>query len=328
MYLYGSLNCLERNKVSESIDTGASLSVSVVIPTYNGAKTILGCLGSLRYQTFKDFEVVVVVDGSTDDTAARIKEATTWFDHLNIIERTNGGRATARNTGAQAASGDLLVFLDDDMKIEKDVIEAHCQHAANYPDSILVGGTKEEIQPDGNDMHEFKVYKSKIWESVIPDYPQPLAEEQVFLTAAHCSMSRTLFHQIGMFNNTLNDAEDLEFAIRSMQKGVPIYCNTNLEGRHYDVITAKGYVKRLRQYSAAHISVQSLHSGDIDHLSMPDRIANYKLKKPFYWIFSHKFWLNTIDHFNWLKMLPRAVRFKVYDIILAAYSVYYPNRNL
>lgn len=86
-------------------------SVSIIIPTWNGAGRIERCLSALRNQDFgRPFEIVVVNDGSTDgtlDILARYKE-------VRLITQANAGPAAARNHGARAASGDIIVFTDDD----------------------------------------------------------------------------------------------------------------------------------------------------------------------------------------------------------------------
>src|SRR4051794_33250117 len=93
-------------------------SFSVVIPTYQRKDVVcdaVRALGKLMYDTH--FEVIVVVDGSTDGTAPALRQLGCRFP-LRVIEQENGGAAHARNTGAAAATGDILLFLDDDMIAE------------------------------------------------------------------------------------------------------------------------------------------------------------------------------------------------------------------
>jgi glycosyltransferase involved in cell wall biosynthesis len=86
-------------------------SVSVIIPTWNGAAKIQRCLGALRNQDFgRPFEIVVVNDGSTDNTP----EVLARYDEIRVLTQANAGPAAARNRGSRAASGDIIVFTDDD----------------------------------------------------------------------------------------------------------------------------------------------------------------------------------------------------------------------
>lgn len=84
-------------------------SFSVVVCSYNGARTIAQCLEGLSKLTYPKFEVIVVDDGSTDETATIASR----FD-CNVISIPNGGLSNARNVGAQAATGDVIAYLDDD----------------------------------------------------------------------------------------------------------------------------------------------------------------------------------------------------------------------
>lgn len=87
-------------------------AVSVVIPAYNAARTLPETLASALAQTHRDLEVVVVDDGSTDDTAAVARDA--GDDRVRVVSVANGGVARARNTGIREASGDFVAFLDAD----------------------------------------------------------------------------------------------------------------------------------------------------------------------------------------------------------------------
>lgn len=85
--------------------------VSVIIPTYNRAKTIERTVNSVLAQTWKAIEIIVVDDGSTDQTPEILKG---YGDKIRAIRQKNGGPAAARNTGIKAATGDIIAFLDSD----------------------------------------------------------------------------------------------------------------------------------------------------------------------------------------------------------------------
>ena len=104
--------------------------VSIIIPAYNRRGIILKTIESCFAQTYPDIEVIVVDDGSTDDTCAVIEQAI--LDHpiwdLHLIRQPNAGPSTARNRGLIASRGEFIQFLDSDDvlvsdKIEKDVTE-------------------------------------------------------------------------------------------------------------------------------------------------------------------------------------------------------------
>jgi glycosyltransferase involved in cell wall biosynthesis len=88
--------------------------VSVVIPTFQSETRIARTLARLSRQTFTDFEIVVVNDGSTDGTARAIERAMAADVRIRAVEQSRGGLARARNCGVEASRGDMIAFLDDD----------------------------------------------------------------------------------------------------------------------------------------------------------------------------------------------------------------------
>lgn len=98
--------------------------LSVIIAVFNEEKHLKECLGSLKKQTFKDFEVILVDDGSTDGSFARaenLKESLN-FKNLKLLKKIHEGPAKARNLGASKAKGEVLVFLDADMYFSPDFL--------------------------------------------------------------------------------------------------------------------------------------------------------------------------------------------------------------
>src|ERR1700722_15140866 len=91
-------------------DNGAS-RVSVIIPVYNGARTVPRALASVFAQTFTNYEVVAVNDGSTDDTATVLAG---YGDRIRVVSQPNRGLSAARNAGVRASTGEYIAFLDDD----------------------------------------------------------------------------------------------------------------------------------------------------------------------------------------------------------------------
>jgi len=88
--------------------------VSIVVPAYNVANEIEACIQSVQAQTYPNWELLVVNDGSTDDTAARVEKLSAGDARVRLINQVNGGVSNARNTGLREAKGDYIAFLDGD----------------------------------------------------------------------------------------------------------------------------------------------------------------------------------------------------------------------
>lgn len=98
------------------------LSLSVIIPAFNEAKTIERCLNSLKEQTNLPLEILVVDDGSTDDTVKRMREVSDGYKRIRLLSQPHLGPARARNLAAKQAKGQVLVFVDADMEFAPDFL--------------------------------------------------------------------------------------------------------------------------------------------------------------------------------------------------------------
>ena len=97
--------------------------ISVIIPAYNSEKYIGRCLDSVLTQTFRDFEVIVVNDGSKDDTGEIVKRYAEKDKRIRYIEQKNMGVAKTRNKAVTLAKGDYIAFIDNDDYIDEDYLE-------------------------------------------------------------------------------------------------------------------------------------------------------------------------------------------------------------
>lgn len=94
------------------------MKISIIIPVYNVEDYLRDCLNSLLAQTYTDFEVICVNDGSKDGSLKILKEYASKYPQFNLIDQENKGLSGARNTGVKAATGDYIFFLDSDDWIE------------------------------------------------------------------------------------------------------------------------------------------------------------------------------------------------------------------
>ncbi len=100
-----------------------SIKVSVIIPVYNVEKYLRQCLNSVVNQTLEDIEIIVINDGSTDNTLKIVQEYATKYKNIKIIDKQNEGCYKARNIGLETAMGEYIAFLDSDDYIESNIYE-------------------------------------------------------------------------------------------------------------------------------------------------------------------------------------------------------------
>lgn len=111
-------------------------TVSIIMPVYNEEKTILNAVNSILEQTFRDFELIVVNDGSTDNTLQLLNNVKD--ERLVIVNKENGGVSTARNSGLHVAIGNYILFVDADDSVSIDVVEELINHANKSKDRRLI----------------------------------------------------------------------------------------------------------------------------------------------------------------------------------------------
>jgi GT2 family glycosyltransferase len=303
------------------------MKVSVIIPTYNGANKILNVLRAIEQQVRQPDEVIVVIDGSTDNTLQIIKQNSFSFRSFKLINQENGGRAKVRNNGAAAAVGELLIFFDDDMRPDPSCVAVHYEHHINYPGSILTGALLEEVTPNTSDFLKFKAYLSNKWSSGFKSGSQkPLQEEALFLSAANFSIAKELFQELGGFDDELNDAEDFDLAVRAFKAGVPLYVNLNAHAWHDEKVTCSSYIKRLRQYAIAQDKLSRLKPALYYKKNKFQSAAPVGLKKAGFLLFANGIWIILVDETNVLKLLPQRLRYKLYDVIVTANGVFFPDK--
>lgn len=306
-------------------------NISIIIPTYNGAHKITHILDALSQQTYQDFEIIIVVDGSTDNTKEVLTKIKQSFDNLTIIYQPNGGRSVSRNRGVAAAQGDYLLFFDDDMRPTPPAVAQHLAHVEKHPNSILVGTQIEEWDVLKNDIQHYKGYLSRKWESEAfnPQTEGKQDPKQPFLTAAHTSMPKAIFEKLGGFDERLTDSEDFDLAVKASLAGIPIYFRPDIIAWHDDFITCQSYIKRQREYKNAHVKLRQI---------APERYKNFPQHAPakptfpkniVYSFFGNRFWVRLIDSpRNPLKYLPKSLRYRIYDWVITGLGVHFTNRKI
>ncbi len=185
-------------------------TVTVVIPTYNAIDYLPTTLESALNQTFTDFEIVIIDDGSTDTTAQ-------WLGNLadariKIILQTNQSVAVARNRGIAESQGKYIAFLDSDDLWEPTKLEKQVQCLEANPDVGLVNVGTKNIDERGNYLATVMPLEieGNVWQQII--------EENIILCGSVPMIRRSCFEEVGVFDGNLLSAEDWDMWIRLAAK--------------------------------------------------------------------------------------------------------------
>ncbi len=267
------------------------MNISVIIPTYNGGDRI-GDLLSWLVENKSWFHEIILVDDGSDSPIVN--------PHPGIVmihRQANQGRASARNTGAELASGKLLWFLDDDMKPTINSTEMITKHFEDEPRSILVGGQFENPDRCRSDFQSYKSYLSAKWQGALGSSRTKL--EKPYITAANMVIQSALFSELGSFREELPDLEDFDLALRAFEVDIPIFFEPRLHAWHLPPADINTYINRLNEYEKVR------------------RKLGYSTK-PGRKIFSSQKWLDYIDA-DKLVWLPRFLRYRIYSQVIASH---------
>jgi glycosyltransferase involved in cell wall biosynthesis len=199
------------------------MSISVIIPTFNRAAVVAEAIASVYAGGVDDVEVLVVDDGSTDETA----EAVRRFDRVRYVRQKNGGPASARNRGIRMARGETVAFLDSDDvfrpgKLANDVrlLAAHPEAAAVVSDaSVWVAGELSAAS-------WFRARGLPVEPGpprLLSQYPPAWAHMHMLAPSAMAIRSAAL-RRIGPFDETLRSFEDWDFELRMISACDVLVC--------------------------------------------------------------------------------------------------------
>ncbi|WP_213453325.1 glycosyltransferase family 2 protein [Rhizomonospora bruguierae] len=196
--------------------------VSVIVPSYNSARTLQACLQSVADQTYAPLELIVVDDGSTDDTAqiARACGATV------VSIPVNSGSAVARNVGAQNAKGEIFFYLDSDLGLDSRGVEVAVAMLRENPRIGAICGAydPEPLLPPSL-AARYRLCEQYVWFNEIKIGPIPGLYTALFGIRAE------VFREIGLFQAGLSYTEDMDYGFRILQR-YEIWVTTAIHGRH------------------------------------------------------------------------------------------------
>lgn len=232
--------------------------ISVIIPTYERDASLRLCLTALQQQTFQDFEVIVVDDGSADfDTATDFDVRYIWHPHKGF------GLSRSRNEGARLAKGDLLHFIDSDIMLAPDALQHAWEMFGANPDRAIGGyyrylpgmvihpqdvadnwpaiwncempykDVSQSLVPIGKDVRDAWFNMGMIGENPF-DYEDEVCWSPFVFLGGNMVIPRHIFEQTGGFDEqfTVYGGEDAEMSLAIISRGYGISYSRGIAGAH------------------------------------------------------------------------------------------------
>jgi glycosyltransferase involved in cell wall biosynthesis len=185
--------------------------VSAAIITHNRAHFLPGAIASVLGQTYRDLELIVVDDGSTDDTEEAIAP---YRDRIRYVRRHHGGKAAARNAAVQLAEGELIAFCDSDDQWYPDRLERQLTAYADTPHAGMVHGHVDVIDESGRTLREWTSEQRALFSAAHRE--QPTYASYAFNCCCLSStilVRREVFEHVGLYDLEL-PIEDYDFYLR------------------------------------------------------------------------------------------------------------------
>lgn len=304
--------------------------ISVVIPLYNKEKAIIATLQSVLAQTYTDYEVIVVDDGSTDNSLQVVQERICELDteRVRVIHQENGGVSSARNRGIKEAKGEYIALLDGDDLWEPTFLEEQVKLIQDFPQAAMWGVNTAFI----------KNGKCRKWQQGMGDGFRGYVEN--YFGTLHndlfCSSSvvirKKIFENVGYFDERISSSEDLDMWYRIILKypvvfydKVLVYYNQDAENRvAYDTDVRFPLTKDIKYYF-------DKFSGEFEHNSVFSRFMNNYvaanlLKDGYYFgteqerkdsdaIVSKLRYQDIHPKYRWIFKTPRWFGYMVYKIV-------------
>jgi O-antigen biosynthesis protein len=256
---------------------------SVVVCTYNGARTLRNCLEGLKAMTYPNFEVIVVDDGSKDDTATIAAQYP-----FQLIQTENCGLGSARNTGLKAANGEIVAYIDDDARPDP-----HWLHYLGWTylntDYAAVGGPNIPPPEDG-----------PIAECVAnaPGGPVHVMfnhRDAEHIPGCNCSFRRDQLNAVGGFDPRYRAAgDDVDVCWRFLERGWKIGFHAGAMVWHHRRPSLRTYWKQQRGYGKAEALLEAKWPSKYNsfgHVTWAGRLYGKGLTKALgHWRVYHGFW--------------------------------------
>lgn len=220
------------------------MKFSVVIPLYNKAPYVAKAIQSVLSQTYTDFELVVVDDGSRDASAEIALKSIEGYENCRLMKQQNAGVSMARNNGVVASRGEYLCFLDADDWWDPRFLQEMSELIAEFPDAGIYGTNYTIVNETKQKTRIASVGVEPGFEKGYINYCRTYAQTMSMpLTSISVAIPRTVFGEMGGFPKGIRLGEDFLLWIRIALKHQVVFLNKPLAFYNQDVEVANRGVK-------------------------------------------------------------------------------------
>lgn len=206
--------------------------VSIIVPIYNSEKHIKKCIESILKQTYEYIELILVDDGSIDNSTKIIDDYKQKYERIKVLHKKNGGVSSARNEGIKLSTGKYIMFIDSDDYIEKNYVQIMITIAEQNSIEFLIS---DHIIDDDKGEHRCRISENI---DQIEDITYPKFLDEYFLNYNMCTSCKTLFSKNMIednsifFDKNMSYGEDMLFAFKAYISSKKSYYVNNA-GYHY-----------------------------------------------------------------------------------------------
>lgn len=207
--------------------------ISVVIPLYNKEHTVLYCIHSVLNQSFTQFELLIIDDGSTDNSVNEVSKIVD--ERIRIVRKANGGVSSARNLGIEAASFEFVAFLDADDSWEPNFLEEVVNLIHKNPNCCLYGVRQFQLSQSGEKCLSVTIGDDPVYLFRKTEYFEIARISLLFHASAIVVNKQRLDSHHILFDTNLKRGEDLDFYFRIALVDDVIFLNKPLTYYNLDV---------------------------------------------------------------------------------------------
>ena len=259
---------------------------SVIIPLYNKAPYVAKAIGSVLAQTFTDYELVIMDDGSKDDSFDIAKKAINGQSHCRLFRQQNAGVSMARNNAVALSQGEYLCFLDADDWWEPMFLEEMSKMIDAFPEAGIYGTNYTIVNEAKHKTRVASVGVEPGFEKGYINYCQVYAKTMYMpLTSISVAIPRVVFDEMGGFPQGIKLGEDFLLWIRVALKHKVAFLNKPLAYYNQDVDVANrgvGHLYKPEEHMLWNVAfLEEEEKTNVEYKQLIDNLRTYGLK-PYY----------------------------------------------